>query len=639
MSRLRIAIFAIAVAAGFAAPAAARTAVTTNITTWTSSASGTPADSPYLMSYDNQQTTLAVSGTASGAATGAPLDLVCYHGSPSQAKVVDNNPSLTVKAGGTFSTGNSPPQLRLIAGLACRLRAIPRGTESDPNSDSNSFAGPAVAVSETALLTTIPDGPNQNTPYNFYVNGVTFSGFAAWKASGTPADRTFGTGACGGPYAAPVDSAFDIGGADGKNYPVDCVGSLLSDDLRTWGGRSEIMIDGNNAYDAASAQALIPRTSGGVGTGSEDLAGFPKTLNVSVVFDPSSGLISSRSVESLVRCDGTDPYLPASVAQCPKFDDTGVVLTRVETTSDGGRVITLTDTFTSTDGRSHTLDLLYDDYAGVVGHSDDERGWQLPGQGGFAQYATGASVPAPSAAPGSILLRTNVSAADGDPNEGFGAITFGQAQAGLRFAGPSELEEDQLLSVPAGGGASLSYVYSIATSQADINALALTAQDRFQPASLQITSPADGTTVSTSTVSLSGIATAGSGITSLLVGGQAIPVAPGGAWSAQVPLSPGPNTITALATDGAGATAQAQMTVVYQPPATPAAVVTCHVPRLKGMKLAAAEKALRKAHCKVGKVKHVSSRKLARGRVMSTKPRAGRRLQAGAKIELFVSSY
>ena len=59
---------------------------------------------------------------------------------------------------------------------------------------------------------------------------------------------------------------------------------------------------------------------------------------------------------------------------------------------------------------------------------------------------------------------------------------------------------------------------------------------------------------------------AGSGITSLVVGGQSVPVGPTGLWTAQVPLSPGTNTITALATDGAGATAQAQIAVVYTPP-------------------------------------------------------------------------
>ena len=55
------------------------------------------------------------------------------------------------------------------------------------------------------------------------------------------------------------------------------------------------------------------------------------------------------------------------------------------------------------------------------------------------------------------------------------------------------------------------------------------------------------------------------------------------------------------------------------------------------MKLAAAERALRQAHCKVGKIKRVKSRTVRKGRVTSTSPRAGRMFRAGNKVELFVS--
>ncbi len=639
MPRLWIAAIIAALAALAVAPAAAQATVTaTDITSWTSDNSGTPPNGRYLISYDNQPTRMVVSGTAPGAASGDRVDIVCYSGASSQFKILTS--SLLVKPDHTFSTptGTSAPALSAIAGRACRLRAVPHNGAG--TGDASAFAGPALAISETALLPTISGGPNNGAPYNFYVNGVTFTGYSAWKAPGTPAAAN--VGGCGGPYAAPIDPAFDVG-----NYPIDCAGSLFGDDLGTWGGRSEVMIDGRNAYDPAAAQGLFARTSG-LDNGSQDLPGFPespdKSLKVSVDFDPSSGQISSRLFESWISCHGADPYMPLTNVVCPSFDDTGVTLTRVITTSDGGRVITLTDTWSSTDGKSHSLDLLYDDYAGVFGNADGERGWQFPGQTGFTHYAADASVPASGSAPGSILLRTNVSAADGDPNEGFGAITYGQAPSGFRFAGPSELEEHQLLTVPAGGTASLSYVYSIALTQSDVTGLGMAAQDRFQPAAVQIASPADGTIVPTANVTLTGTAVAGSGITSLVVGGQTVPVASDGTWSTQVPLNQGANTITAVATDRAGATTQAQETVVYQPPAPPPTptpppppVPKCRVPRVKGMKLHAAETALRKAHCKVGKVKHVSSHKLARGRVMSTTPHAGRHLAAGAKIELVVS--
>jgi hypothetical protein len=167
--------------------------------------------------------------------------------------------------------------------------------------------------------------------------------------------------------------------------------------------------------------------------------------------------------------------------------------------------------------------------------------------------------------------------------------------------------------------------------------MALTAQDRFEPVSVVIAPLVGGTTTSSPTATLSGVTSAGSSITSLVVGGQAVPVAPNGSWTAQVPLNPGTNTITALATDGAGVTAQAQVAIVYNPPPPPAAPVMCKVPRLKGKKLPAAERALRQAHCRVGKIKHAKSRTMRKGRVASTSPRAGHTFAPGHKVELFVS--
>jgi beta-lactam-binding protein with PASTA domain len=78
--------------------------------------------------------------------------------------------------------------------------------------------------------------------------------------------------------------------------------------------------------------------------------------------------------------------------------------------------------------------------------------------------------------------------------------------------------------------------------------------------------------------------------------------------------------------------------VTYQPPPGTAPVPICKVPKTKGTKLPAAEKALRRAHCKVGRVKKVGSRSVRNGRVTRTSPPAGRKLRAGWKIELFVSN-
>ena len=616
MPRLWIAAIT-TVAALAVMPAVAQATVTTStISAWTSSEPGTPENSPYLISLDNTPTTVRVTGTTNGTA-GDLVDIVCFYGSPS--KLVRLRGGVAVGSGGGFDTGDVP--LRAIAGHACRLRAIPAGGGAED--DTSSYAGRRIAVSEADLPVALASGPNAGTPYNFYVNAVTFTGFATWSAVGTPSKSlsTISPYACGGPNAAPVDAAFNVA----NNFAIDCAGSLLSDDLGVWGGRSEIQVDGRNAYDPAAAADLFP-----------NLGGLPKTLTASVRFDPTSGLLSSSSNEPFVLCNGPNAEIPTS-STCPSFVDSGVKLQRTVTTSDSGRVMTVTDTWSSSDGAAHTVDLLYDDVVGVAGFGDGNRGWQFPGQTGFSQYVGGNSVPAPAAAPGSILMRTNVSAADGDPSEAFGAITFGTAPTGFRFASNSELEEHHVLVVPPGGGVSLTYVYSIGYTSAEVGALALAGQDRLQPLALAITSVANSSTGSTGAAVLTGTAAAGSGISSLVVAGQSVPVGSGGAWSAKVPLRAGPNVITALATDGAGATASAQVTVVYQVPASSPPAATCKVPRTKGLKLANAQKALRRAHCRVGRIKRVRSRKVRRGRVLSTSPRAGRKLRGGAKVELFVS--
>ena len=62
----------------------------------------------------------------------------------------------------------------------------------------------------------------------------------------------------------------------------------------------------------------------------------------------------------------------------------------------------------------------------------------------------------------------------------------------------------------------------------------------------------------------------------------------------------------------------------------------CVVPRLMRKRLAAARKSIRAAHCALGRVRRVASRK-ARGRVIAQSPRPGLRKPAGTKVNLVVS--
>ena len=136
----------------------------------------------------------------------------------------------------------------------------------------------------------------------------------------------------------------------------------------------------------------------------------------------------------------------------------------------------------------------------------------------------------------------------------------------FRFASNNEFEEHQVVVVPAGGSASLSYVYSVGYSVADVTALALAAQDRFQGPSIVIGSPSerdDGLHPDRHPVRPDQRR-----LRDHLAGGRR-PVGPGRperrvdrASAAQ----PGHEHDHRLATDGAGATAQVQIAVVYTPP-------------------------------------------------------------------------
>ena len=101
----------------------------------------------------------------------------------------------------------------------------------------------------------------------------------------------------------------------------------------------------------------------------------------------------------------------------------------------------------------------------------------------------------------------------------------------------------------------------------------------------------------------------------------------------------GAKTISLTVTDSdsslnGGRTGSKSIQVAVQSSAPP--VKACIVPKLKGRTVKAARSALKKAHCKAGKVSKKFS-KVKKGRVISSKPGAGKHKSAGAKVNLVVS--
>jgi len=91
-----------------------------------------------------------------------------------------------------------------------------------------------------------------------------------------------------------------------------------------------------------------------------------------------------------------------------------------------------------------------------------------------------------------------------------------------------------------------------------------------------------------------------------------------------------PNTASYTADYGLSGQASAATTVTCPPP------VKCKVPRVVGLKLLKAKAKIRKAHCRVGKVRKKFSTRRKKGKVVAQKPKAGRTLAAGTKVALTV---
>ncbi len=563
------------------AGAASATVTTANITSPTGG---------YLQYNYDAATTVTVAGTSNGT-TGDFVNVDCWYDDGNSRTLVS---SLAVQSDGSFSTGISPVSLLPISGRACRLRAEP----TTFGGESAAFTGPRIAVSafRSSSHYTISGGPNNGALYDYYANGTTFGSYVGWNSAGD----------CG-PYAESIDPSYAYG-----NYALDCVGSLYGNDGFS---RSEIQIDGSNAYTPQGAENLFSGASNNVGF---------QPLSVSQSWNAGNGFESTSETDPLVECPSPDPYLPTS-AQCPSYSSAPVTLTR-QIAMIGVNQIKLTDTWTSTDGHAHSVDAEYDDY--VENDGSHEPSFEFPGESALSRHAPGDVIGGAASAPGTILTHTDSQDPDGDPGENYGAITFSSAPSGFVFSKVQEFSEHQTLAVPAGGSASLSYIYSFGPSLEQVQALALAAQDQLKTPALSITAPPNGSRRHARTVTVSGTASAGSGIRSVTVNGVNATLASGGAWSAQVTLRRGTQTLTATATSNTGLTASASITVIY--------AKRCVVPRVKGLGRGKAERTIHAAGCTIGKIiKQHSS--LDKGDAVGTKPKPGSTRKPGAKVKLIIS--
>ena len=183
--------------------------------------------------------------------------------------------------------------------------------------------------------------------------------------------------------------------------------------------RSELLIDGANAYSPATA-AYVEKAL------ATTIPGAPQ-ISATQSFDKATGLLTIREIDRIVRCS-PEASFPPTTKSCTGFVPTGVQLERIWQTDDANHVALMTDSWSSLDGYPHTLDALYHQElvdAGKSGGADE-----LPGSSAFSATTRGQLATLP-AGPGAIYHKVDgETATAGDGEHPQGAIVYDPAPSG-----------------------------------------------------------------------------------------------------------------------------------------------------------------------------------------------------------------
>lgn len=510
-----------------------------------------PANHAVILVNDaTEEPQVTVTGKAPGAGNGDTVNIFCTRAQAGKATHFSklNTTPITVTNQSFSYTGS----FKSIGYETCFLRAVPSGTEP---ADLAPFTGPQIAVDETqdtGLHYQIEGGPNNGDQFDYYLFATQFQG----------SDEYLSISSCGLCDSYAIDPVTDATG-EAVFYAN---GGLFARNAAE--NRSEIQIDGSNAFTGYGAYALVGRSGPTTYDGSQDYANFPSITYKSEV-DPLSGNVTIDEEAPFVRCE-EGAIFGSTCSSHARFVPTGVSYLRRIVQNQDGAVASIFDTFRSTDGAPHNLDLLY--YQSVRETSPNQPAYEFPwAASGFSVPASEAAIaPPPEAA--SLFVKEEIHQTEGDEAQGEGAITMSAPPAEIKFGTkPGAFELHYLRTIPAGGSVKIGQAFSTAFSISEVRADAQHAQAELSP-KLSIASPAAGATLSTPTATATGTVTAGGNDlpSTVSVNGQTVPVAPSGAWTAQVPLAVGANTITATTTDEFGLSASSQTTLNYVPVAPPA---------------------------------------------------------------------
>jgi hypothetical protein len=455
LRKLTVVVAPLLAAALWCAPEAGAVITTSSVTSPTNPSFETyTADSPNA---------IAVSGTTDSTTPATDkVDLLCFFGPansshPALATGVSLDP-----ATGAFSVPAA--SLNSVQFHVCRLRAVPAGTL--PN--LSSFSGPLLATGHLATFG-VSAGPNDGAVTDYYLDAQQL----------TAADDYDSYGSCGlcdgylfndATLAQSTTTFFGNDWFQNRDRPFT-PGST----------RSEIQVDGANAYGPARADQINPDAS----------PGFP-ALTYSYSLNPANGNLTLTETNPLVKCP--DATFPASDTTCPSFVSTGVTDHRTITQESDGHLVFITDSYVSTDGQMHNLDLLPENEQRFSdpGSNGLNIGYQFPGESSFSTHGNTAVVSFPDTVPAAVNVQVNGSP-DGDESSGRGAIVFDRPVSPASFtAAISSLSSFHFHQTGLATGScspTFSFAYAQDYDSADVQTLAQVAINRFNATPATVCSP------------------------------------------------------------------------------------------------------------------------------------------------------
>jgi hypothetical protein len=591
MARSRIVlslVLGLAVAAIDAAPAVADTS------TASSNITAPAGGSELFYDGDSNSGSVTVSGTITGTDFGTDGDLLCYDRADGESfTLMSAIPVVT----DSFSVNVS---LAPIAGRACRLRLVPSGFVHPLGASAARFVGPAISVS---------DRFSHSSDGNLWGYDI-LTGTLPWSF------ELESLGEC------PVLSSFATDPLALGSFELFAGNACLpaaSGIAPNFSSRSALQVDNLNAYPPGAIGDLTA------------LAGF-QPLSYAPTFDANHDEVTISESDNAMICTAPGLY-PPTPTNCPTLSPAGIQIVSRTSLYDGGQVARVGQTVKNVDDRTHTVDLLFGQSVSAPSNSAFP-GFEFPGQETFAAHSAPDSYSAFPKGASSIIVLSDASSTPSVSNP-IGAITYNHPPTSANFvSGPGSPTATFLMHYTAtlrpGQSAAYDWSFSQSSGAGNLSELEQIERDRFVRPKLKISHPAKPVKTRRRRLTVSGSVSDAIGVRSVTVAGQPAKIT-GRRFSTTIRLRPGRHRVQVRASNEAGNTRTASVTVTYNPR-------PCTVPALRGHKLAAARKALAAHDCRAGKVVRVRSRRVRKGRVVRTRPAAGVSHKPFWKVRLYVSA-